>query len=157
MKRVRQQQHSLHLFLRALFSAFILTSIIAPTASALETDKENAQTRPNKVLIEIYRIAPGKHKAFLEAIESFDEANERAGLPPRQLYVHSDGANWDFMLIQPASTPPEHKEALNKAWDDLDLPSGAKFFISFRENIAEHSDTFAYGPTSASAFLSSLD
>lgn len=80
-----------------------------------------------------------------------------AGLPPRQLYVHSDGASWDFMLIQPAKTPEDKADALDEAWEKLDLPSGTRFFITFRKNITEHSDTFAYGPTSASAVLSSLD
>ena len=42
-----------------------------------------------------------------------------AGLPPRQLYVHQDGAAWDFMLIQPASTPPDKSEALDAAWQGL--------------------------------------
>src|SRR5207249_9953359 len=50
-----------------------------------------------RMLVEIYHIAPGQHTAFLEAIAKYDQANRMAGLPPRQLYVHSDGASWDFM------------------------------------------------------------
>ena len=46
-----------------------------------------------RMVVEIYRIAPGQHTAFLEAIAKYDEANRIAGLPPRQLYVHSDGAS----------------------------------------------------------------
>lgn len=104
-------------------------------------------------LVEIYRIAPGKHAAFLEAIARYDQANAMAGLPARQLYVHSDGADWDFMLIQPAATPPEKAAALDAAWEKLKLPSGADFFIEFREHVAEHSDTFVKGPTTAADFL----
>lgn len=103
--------------------------------------------------IEIYRIAPGQHEAFLEEIARYDEANRLAGLPPRQLYVHSDGADWDFILIQPSKTPPDKAAALDKAWKQLGLPSGADFFLSFRRFIAEHSDTVAIGPTTASDYL----
>lgn len=107
-----------------------------------------------RMLVEIYRIAPGQHAAFLEAIAKYDEANRMAGLPPRQLYVHSDGAEWDFMLIQPASTPDDRKAALDAAWDKLKLPSGPDFFIEFRKFIASHTDTFVSGPTTAADYLS---
>jgi hypothetical protein len=106
-----------------------------------------------RMLVEIYRIAPGQHTAFLEAIAKYDEANKMAGLPARQLYVHSDGASWDFMLIQPAETPDDKKAALNEAWQKLGLPSGADFFLSFRQYIAEHTDTFVSGPTTAADYL----
>lgn len=110
---------------------------------------------PPRMLVEIYHIAPGQHQAFLEAIARFDEANRRAGLPPRQLYVHTDGASWDFMLLQPAETPPEKAAALADAWRELGLPSGADFFLSFRQYIASHEDTFVIGPTSAADYLAS--
>jgi len=110
---------------------------------------------PQRMLVEIYRIAPGQHTAFLEAIAKYDEANKLAGLPPRQLYVHSDGASWDFMLIQPAETPEDKKAALAAAWTKLGLPTGADFFLSFRQYIAEHTDTFVSGPTSAAEYLAS--
>lgn len=108
-----------------------------------------------RMVVEIYRIAPGQHTAFLEAIAKYDEANRIAGLPPRQLYVHSDGASWDFMLIQPAETPEDKREALNIAWTKLGLPTGADFFLSFRQYIAEHTDTTVIGPTTAADYLAS--
>jgi len=108
-----------------------------------------------RMLVEIYHIAPGQHTAFLEAIAKYDEANRMAGLPPRQLYVHDDGASWDFMLIQPAETPPDKAAALKAAWEKLNLPTGADFFLSFRQFIASHEDTFVNGPTSAAEFLAS--
>ena len=108
-----------------------------------------------RMVVEIYRIAPGQHTAFLEAIAKYDEANRMAGLPPRQLYVHSDGASWDFMLIQPAETPEDKREALNIAWTKLGLPTGADFFLSFRQYIAEHTDTTVIGPTTAADYLAS--
>lgn len=123
---------------------FMLALLLAVPAFAADVPR---------MVVEIYRIAPGQHTAFLEAIAKYDEANKMAGLPPRQLYVHSDGASWDFMLIQPAETPDDKKAALAAAWQKLGLPSGADFFLSFRQYIAEHTDTFVSGPTTAADYL----
>jgi hypothetical protein len=130
--------------------------LVALGCLSLVTSALNAADAPAEVprkLVEIYRIAPGQHEAFLEFIARCDEANRRAGLPPRELYVHSDGAGWDFMIIQPASTPDDRRAALDKAWDELGLPSGADFFLQFRRFVAEHDDTFVKGPTTAADFL----
>src|SRR5207248_8490919 len=107
------------------------------------------------MLVEIYHVAAGQHTAFLEAIAKYDEANRMAGLPPRQLYVHDDGASWDFLFIQPAETPADKAAALKAAWEKLGLPTGADFFLSFRQFIASHEDTFVNGPTTAADFLAS--
>lgn len=130
--------------------AVALSLLLATPALA-----QSAPLKPTRMLVEIYRIAPGQHEAFLKKIAQYDEANRLAGLPPRQLYVHSDGADWDFMLIQPASTPTDKSAALDAAWDKLKLPSGADFFLDFRSVIAEHSDTFVNGPTTAGDYLAS--
>lgn len=142
----------IHLLLRCLTVAIFAAAAAFAADPAPETPREPAP-EPKRMLVEIYRIAPGEHQAFLEAIASYDEANRLAGLPPRQLYVHSDGASWDFMLIQPAEIPPEKSAALGEAWKNLGLPSGADFFLGFRKYIAEHTDTFVLGPTSAADYL----
>ena len=108
-------------------------------------------------LVEIYRIAPGMHEEFLRAIAQFDEANRRGGVPPRQLYVHSDGASWDFMLIQDAEYPEGKGEAVGRAYREMRLPSGPRFFTEFRAFLLEHTDTFVKGPTTAAAYLAELD
>ena len=137
-----------------LASALLLASALQAHAQT-QQPPATAVPAPQRLIVEIYRIAPGQHQAFLEAIASYDEANRLAGLPPRQLYVHSEGADWDFMLIQPASTPDDKRAALDAAWDKLKLPSGADFFIDFRRFVAEHTDTYVNGPTTAAAFLAS--
>ena len=133
------------------FSLITLPAVAQTTAAAPAPPP--TPPAPQKLLVEIYRIAPGQHLAFLQAIASYDEANRMAGLPPRQLYVHRDGASWDFMLIQPAEIPDDKSEALGAAWQKLGLPSGADFFLSFRQFIASHEDTFVTGPTSAADYL----
>lgn len=107
--------------------------------------------------IEIYRIAPGQHVAFLRFIALCDQANLRAGLPPRQLYVHEDGASWDFILIQAEDVTPEQSKALDAAYKALGIPQGGKFFVAIRQYIVEHTDTVATGPTTAADWLKKLD
>jgi hypothetical protein len=128
----------------------------APAQSTTNAATES-KPKPPRSLVEIYRIAPGKHEEFLRFVAMLDEINIKAGLPPRQLYVHQDGADWDFVLIQPASTPPEFAAAFEQAWAESGAPSGANFFLKIREFIAEHSDTFATGPTNAADYLSGVD
>jgi hypothetical protein len=123
-------------------------ALVAATPALAQT-----ATKPPMMDIEIYRIAPGQHEAFLKEIARYDEANRMAGVAPRQLFVHSDGADWDFILIQPESYPPSQQAALDKAWKQLGLPSGADFFLNFRRFIADHTDTAAIGPTTATDYL----
>ena len=108
---------------------------------------------PEKQIVEIYHIVPGQQAAFLRFIDKCDEANRIAGIPPRQLFVHTDGADWDFMLIQPAETPKDKAAALDAAWKKVGLPSGADFFFEIRKYIASHTDTFVSGPTTAREYL----
>ena len=131
-------------------------AILALTAAA-PAAAQQAPPAPKKMLVEIYRIAPGQHENFMRLIALFDEANRRAGLPPRQLYVHEDGASWDFMLIQPADTPDDKEAALADAYKALKTPSGPNFFVTIRSYIAEHTDSFVSGPTSAADWLGKLD
>ena len=128
-----------------------------PAAPAVQPKPDPDEAAPfTHTAIEIYRIAPGQQQAFLEFIAKCDEANRIAGLAPRQLYVHSDGDDWDFILVQPEHTPADKAAALDKAWDQVGLPSGANFFFEIRKYIASHSDTDAIGPTTAKAYLDSM-
>jgi hypothetical protein len=137
-------------------------SWVAATAAALIASAAFAQapaptpTPVSREVVEIYRIAPGQQEAFLRFIDKCDEANRIAGVPPRQLYVHSDGAGWDFMLIQPASYPADTSAAIDAAWDKLGLPSGVNFFLEIRKYIAEHTDTSVLGPTTARDYLAGV-
>jgi hypothetical protein len=107
-------------------------------------------------LVEIYRIAPGKHAEFLRMIAKFDAASKEAGIPPRELYVHQNGGNWDFMLIQNAEYTDEQRAKIGPVMEKMGLPRGADFFVTFRQFVAEHSDTFVEGPTTAEAWLRKL-
>ncbi|NUT01391.1 MAG: hypothetical protein HOP96_10475 [Sphingomonas sp.] len=135
----------------------LVLAALALLSSAPALAQDKAAAEPQKMLVEIYRVAPGKHEEFMRMIALFDEANRRAGLPPRQLYVHQDGADWDFMFIQPADTPEGKEQALADAYKALKTPRGPDFFVKFRAFIAEHTDTFVSGPTNAADWLKKLD
>lgn len=124
----------------------LLASLVAlAPLAAVASDTEK--------VIEIYHIAPGKHVEFLKLIALYDEANKRAGLPPRQLYVHADGGAWDFLLIQDEDVDPAKAKIRNEALKQLGAPTGQKFWIAIRQTIAEHTDTVANGPTTAGDWL----
>lgn len=129
---------------------FVLALVLGAFASA------PALAETKDMLIEIYRVAPGKHEEFLRQIALFDQANAEVGLPPRQLFVHQGGASWDFLLLQPANHTDEESEKLDAAFRKLGLPQGAKFFVTFRQLIAEHTDTNVEA-TTAAEYLKKLD
>jgi hypothetical protein len=131
-----------------LYFVFVLAFGLFASAPALAESKD--------MLIEIYRVAPGKHEEFLRHLALLDQANAEAGLPPRQLFVHQDGASWDFMLLQPADHTDEESAKLGAAFKKLGLPQGAKFFVNFRTLIAEHTDTFVE-QTTVAEYLKKLD
>lgn len=101
------------------------------------------------MVVEIFRVAPGKHEEFLRQIALYDRANAEAGLPPRQLFVHEGGASWDFLILQPAHHTDEESAKLDAAFKKLGIPQGAKFFVNFRTLIAEHTDTKVEATTAA--------
>lgn len=130
-----------------LLGALVVLALPPPAA---------AEDPAPRKLVEIYRIAPGQHEAFVRMLALFDEASKEAGIPPRELYVHQDGGNWDFMLIQNADYTAEQAAKIGPAFEKRGLPRGARFFVEFRKLIAEHSDTFVE-KTTAEAWLRKLD
>jgi len=130
------------------FIILLLVSAVLSAAPALADSKD--------MVIEIYRIAPGKHAEFVRQIALFDQANAEAGLPPRQFFVHQGGASWDFLILQPAHHTDEESAKLDAAFKKLGIPQGAKFFVSFRELLLEHTDTNVEA-TTAAEYLKKLD
>ena len=129
---------------------------LAPVLTAGFLASSPALAESQDMLIEIYKIAPGKHEEFLRHLALLDQANAEAGLPPRQLFVHQDGADFDFVLLQPAHHTDEENAKLSAAFKKLGIPGGAKFFVHFRTLIADHSDTFVE-QTTAAEYLKKLD
>lgn len=114
-----------------------------------------AAQQPPGSIVSIYRAAPGQQVALLKWFEGQDRIAQAAGLQASQLYVHQDGASWDFVVISPASTR-EQDAALDAAAKKMGMATGPAVGLELRKHIAEHSDTFAAGPTTAAAWLKQL-
>ena len=111
-----------------------------------------AQQAPAGKIVSIYRAAPGHLEALLDWLAKQDEASRAAGVGASQLYVHQDGASWDLLAITPQTTP-EQDRAVDAAAQKMGLATGPRRGLELRQHIAEHTDTFVAGPTTAAEWL----
>ena len=111
-----------------------------------------ASPAPPKARIALYRAAPGQHVALLKWLDAQNRASQAAGLPAGQLYAHTDGDSWDYLAIDPVTTPAQDA-AVDAAAKKMGLPVGPASSIEFRKYISVHTDTFAIGPVTAAQYL----
>jgi len=111
-----------------------------------------AEDKPGYYIISQYHAAPGKQLELLKWIALQDEANAEAGIPPSQIYAHTDGANWDYLVINTIPTD-EQNMAYEKAAKKRGLPLGIKGGLEFRTMILNHTDTFVRGPVTAAELV----
>ena len=112
-----------------------------------------AQTA-GRALVSIYHVAPGQHIAFLKWLDQQDRISAAAGIAKGQLYVHTDGDSWDYVVVYPVNS-----EAQDAAFDAAAAKMGrnpARAGIELRKYISSHSDTFTRGPMSAGDYLKSM-
>lgn len=125
--------------------SFALLAVWAPRVTAQDADT---------YIISTYRVAPGQHIAFLEWMTNQEAASRDAGLPVGVWYVHQNGASWDFLQISPDIELTDEQEAAGDAAAAArGLPTGAAAGIQLRQFVAEHTDTFAGGPSTAAELL----
>ena len=108
--------------------------------------------QPPKARVALYRAAPGQQVALLKWLAAQDRAAQAAGLPPSQLYAHTDGDSWDYLAIDPVTTPAQ-EAAVDAASKKMGMPTGAASNLEFRKYISMHTDTFAIGPITAQQYL----
>ena len=131
--------------------------LVALSVSALACtlpDVASAQDAPTAI-VSIYHAAPGQQIGLLKWLARQDQIAAAAGTPAAQLYVHQDGADWDYVLIQPQTTAAQDA-AYEAAAKKLGIDIGPRSGIEFRKHITSHSDTIARGPTTAAAYLSAV-
>jgi hypothetical protein len=140
------------------YAQLALALLIGSTgiASAQATSAAPSTEPMKESQVEIYRIAPGQQEEFLKFVALCDQANKEAGMAPRQLYVHQDGADWDFLIIQPSHNTAEQNKAWREAATRLGIPKGGNFFLAIRKFIALHTDTATDGPTTAQEWLKQI-
>jgi len=72
------------------------------------------------------------------------------------LFGTAEKVSVPFLTLQPAHHTDEENAKLDAAFKKLGIPQGAKFFVTFRQLIAEHTDTFVE-ETTAAEYLNKLD
>lgn len=128
----------------AAAGAVAATSIVYAQAAA-----------PPRAIVSIYHAVPGHQQALLEWLAQQDRIAAAAGIPASQIYAHTDGASWDYVMISPATTDAQD-QALDAAAAKLGLPSGPKVGLELRKHIQSHTDTFVVGPMTAAQHLDRL-
>ena len=129
-------------------AAALSASVILPSAAL-------AQQPAGRGIVSLYHAVPGHQEALIKWLADQDRIAAAAGVPAAQLYVHTDGDAWDFMIIQPVTTEAQDA-ALEAAAKKLGLTSGPRAALEFRKHIQSHTDTFVRGPTTAAAYLEAL-
>jgi hypothetical protein len=114
-----------------------------------------AQPAAGRAIVSLYHAAPGQQEALMRWLADQDRAAVAAGVAPAQVYVHTDGASWDFMTIGPVTTDAQDK-AVDEAAKKLGVTTGPRSGLEFRKHILEHTDTFVRGPMTAAEYISSL-
>lgn len=136
------------------------TNASAQTAAPAAAPATAATSDWPEAYIEIFKLAPGKQEEFIRRLARNDAVTAAAGLPPMQMFMHQDGADWDVLLLKPARTKPltsEQEAAMAAKKKELGVESGPAYFVSIRSLIASHTDTKTYGPISAATWLERLD
>lgn len=134
--------------MRTVFAMLAVLGVMTVAAPA------SAQEGP-RAMVSIYRAAPGQQVALLKWLARQDEISKAAGIGGAQLYVHQDGASWDYVSIAPATTP-QQDAAFDAAAAKMGAQGGPMVGIELRKYIAEHSDTMSAGPTTAATWLKAL-
>lgn len=135
-------QHVVKLAAAIAFAA----AVTGPAAVA------QAPAQPGRAVVSLYRAAPGHQVELLKWLAQQDRIAEAAGLPPMQLYAHTDGDSWDYVGINPVTTEAQDK-ALDAAARKLGLPAGPGVGIELRKHVAVHTDTATMGPMTAAQYL----
>jgi hypothetical protein len=130
----------------------VLYALVAAVVLAAGVSTVLAQAQPKPSIVSIYRIAPGKHLAFLKWMAAHEASDASAGIPATQWYRHLDGDSWDYVAIAPAMDDAMGSKS-DAAAKSHGLSSGMKASLELRELMASHTDTYAAGPSTAAQLV----
>lgn len=111
-----------------------------------------AEDKSEEYLVSLYHTAPGKQLDFLKWLAQQDEVGAEVGIASAKIYVHLDGANWDYLVINTIPTD-EQSAAYEKAAKKRGIAVGFKQALIFRTMIMNHTDTSVLGPMSAAELV----
>jgi hypothetical protein len=127
----------------------------AAAAFSLAISSPATAAEPGKSIVSLYRAAPGQQVALLKWMAAQDRASAAAGVGASQIYVHTSGDSWDYLVINPVTTSAQD-DAIDAAAKKQGLASGPAASIQFRTMIATHTDTYADGPMTAAQILAGI-
>jgi hypothetical protein len=131
---------------------FAVAAALGAVASGTIVYAQVGAPQPPKARIALYRAAPGQQVALLHWMMAQNRAAAAAGVPVGQLYAHTDGDSWDYLAIDPVTTPAQDA-AVDAAARKMGMPTGPAASLEFRKYIAVHTDTFAIGPVTPEQYL----
>ena len=89
---------------------------------------------------------------MLKWLDGQNRVATAAGVPVGKIYAHTDGDSWDYLAIDPVTTPAQDA-AVDAAAKKMGMPSGAAASLEFRKYVSVHTDTFAIGPVTPEQYL----
>lgn len=134
------------------------TLLLGATALALTCTLStplSAQQQGSRSVVSIYHAVPGHQVELLKWLARQGQISAAAGNPRSQLYVHTDGDSWDYVLIAPVTTEAQDA-AFDAAAKRMGVATGPAAGIEFRKHIMSHTDTMTNGPTSAAEVLAAI-
>jgi hypothetical protein len=139
---------TMKMLVKLIASAALSAAVLLPSAAV-------AQPAAPRALVSLYHAATGHQEALMRWLADQDRASAAAGVAPGQVYVHTDGDTWDFMVIYPVTTEAQDA-AIDAAAKKMGLPTGPRAGLEFRKHIQTHTDTFTRGPMTAAEYVASL-
>jgi len=137
--------------MRQLFNLAAAAALGALASGSIVYAQAGSPDMP-KARFALYRAAPGQQVALLRWLAAQSRASQAAGVPAGQLYAHTDGDSWDYLAIDPVTTPAQDA-AVDAAAKKMGLATGPASNLEFRKYIAMHTDTFVIGPTTPAQYL----
>ena len=128
-----------------------LSLILAASSLFLMPHVAVAQDAPQRV-VTVMHAAPGKYLELVEWLAQTDRIRTEAKLAPREIYRHRNGANWDFLVIEPPLVTNED-ELMDAAAKKLNIKADPG---AFRRIVMDHEDTAVGGPTTGTAILAEM-
>ena len=129
-----------------------VAAALGAIASGTVVYAQTGSPQPPKARVALYRAAPGQQVALLKWLAAQDRATQSAGVPTGQLYAHTDGDSWDYLVIDPVTTPAQDA-AVEAAQKKMGLGTGPAQSLELRKYISVHTDTFVIGPVTAAQYL----
>ena len=143
--------------LTKLVAATALSAAVLIPSAAFAQLPSTAFTQPAipRAIVSLYHAATGHQEELMRWLADQDRVAAAVGVAPGQVYVHTDGDSWDFMVILPVTTDAQD-EALDAAAKKMGVSNGPRASLEFRKHIQTHTDTFVRGPMTAAQYLAGL-